>query len=65
MRSEPDYDLMRVDTKSRVVIPSRLRKKLGIGGNDRVLMCALDGKLVMKKFQPDKEVRICQRLLPE
>lgn len=49
---ENDIVVRKVDPLGRVVLPVKLRKKLGIGTNDPVEMFLDNGKIQISKYSP-------------
>ncbi len=45
----------KIDSKGRVTIPARIRKRLGIGSGDRISISVKIGRLIEKKMDSEKE----------
>jgi AbrB family looped-hinge helix DNA binding protein len=66
MRSEDALELTRISSKGQVVIPSRVREKLGIqAGNVFAVLTPRKGKLVVLKKIDSKSLQADVRILKE
>jgi AbrB family looped-hinge helix DNA binding protein len=46
-----EFELARMSSKGQIVIPSKIRKKLGIDGNSVLTVAAKDDVIVLKKVK--------------
>ena len=49
--TEQIEDIIKVSSKGQIVIPSEVRKKLGMKGGEKLLVFTCDGDIVLRKTQ--------------